>query len=55
MPGLLQRLRRDRSGATAVEYALIAGIIVVAIAAAVGAVGTQLIALFGNVTAAFPA
>ena len=38
----------DEVGATAVEYAIMAGLIAVAIAAAVGSLGTALIPLFNN-------
>lgn len=55
MHGLLRRFCGDRSGATAIEYALIASLIAVVIAGAVGALGTQLLATFNSVTALFPA
>ncbi|MBS0333905.1 MAG: Flp family type IVb pilin, partial [Proteobacteria bacterium] len=41
------------SGTTAIEYALIASLVTVAIAAAVGAVGQQVLSLFNKVAAAF--
>ena len=41
----------DASGATAIEYALIAAGIAVAIVAAVGLLGGNLAALFGDVAA----
>ncbi|HEX3366493.1 Flp family type IVb pilin [Phenylobacterium sp.] len=54
MLGLGQRLLADRSGATAIEYALIASLIAIVILGAVGALGTQLIATYNSVTAAIP-
>ena len=48
------RLLRDRSGATAIEYALIAAFVVLAIVVAVGNLGNQLATLFQSVVAAFP-
>jgi pilus assembly protein Flp/PilA len=49
----LRRFRRDRSGATAIEYALIAAFVVLVIVTAVGALGQQLLALFNQATGAF--
>ncbi|HEY9058827.1 MAG TPA: Flp family type IVb pilin [Aurantimonas sp.] len=46
-------LRREPSGATAVEYALIAGIISLAIIVGATAIGTNLNGLFAAVAAAF--
>lgn len=40
------RLMRDRSGVTAIEYALIASVIVVAIVATVSQIGTTLSGTF---------
>jgi pilus assembly protein Flp/PilA len=54
MLGIAKRILANRSGATAIEYALIASLIAVVIAAAVGALGTQLSTTFTNVTAQFP-
>lgn len=48
----LAQLRRDDRGVTAVEYGLIAALIAVVIAAAVGLVGTQLNTIFTNVRTA---
>jgi pilus assembly protein Flp/PilA len=45
-------LLRDESGATAIEYGLIAALISVAIIAAVTSVGTSLTATFNSVAAA---
>ncbi len=43
----------DESGTTAIEYALIAGLIAVVIAVAVGATGTNLSNLYQSVVAAY--
>jgi pilus assembly protein Flp/PilA len=43
------RLLKSEDGATAIEYGLIAALISVAAIAAMGALGTQLSALFQNV------
>lgn len=51
MSKLFSRFVKNESGATAIEYGLIAAGIAVAIVAAVNTVGTDLIALFGNVSA----
>ncbi len=42
MRNLLNRFAKDESGATAIEYGLIAALIAVVIIAALGAIGTQL-------------
>lgn len=44
----------DNSGATAIEYALIAGMVSIVIVGAVTNVGSQVSNLFGRVVAAFP-
>lgn len=54
MPGFMRRFGRDGAGTTAIEYALMAAFVAVAIAVAVGAMGTQLVALFTSVKNAFP-
>ena len=46
---LLQRLFHDDSGATAIEYGLIAALIAVAAIAAFQLVGTNLSSLFSNI------
>jgi pilus assembly protein Flp/PilA len=46
----LVKFAKDESGATAIEYGLIAAGISVAIIAVVNAVGTQLINTFSNVS-----
>lgn len=45
----IQRLIQDESGATAIEYGLIAGLVAVAIIAALGTLGDSLNLLFSNV------
>ena len=45
----LQRLLRDDSGATAIEYGLIAALIAVAAVTVLGIVGTNLTATFQTV------
>lgn len=49
MSHLLSRFVRDESGATAIEYGLIAALIAVAIIAVLGSVGTQLTSTFSTV------
>jgi pilus assembly protein Flp/PilA len=48
---VLLRLIRDRNGATAIEYGLIAALISVVIIAAVTLVGTRLSSTFSTVAA----
>jgi pilus assembly protein Flp/PilA len=43
---MLGKFLRDESGATAIEYSLLAGFIALAIIAAVGMTGQRLVALF---------
>ena len=50
MSKLLVRFAKDESGATAIEYGLIAAGIGVAIITAVNTVGTELIGKFGDVS-----
>ncbi len=47
----LNRFASDESGATAIEYGLIASLIAVAIIGAVTTLGTKLTATFGSVSA----
>jgi pilus assembly protein Flp/PilA len=49
MSHLLSRFVRDESGATAIEYGLIAALIAVAIITVLGLVGSQLSATFTKV------
>jgi pilus assembly protein Flp/PilA len=44
----VRRIFADRTGATAIEYALIAGVIAAAIVGAVTAIGTSLAGIFNN-------
>jgi len=50
MKNLLSRFVQDESGATAIEYGLIAALIAVAIVGAVGAVGSKLSTTFNTVS-----
>jgi pilus assembly protein Flp/PilA len=52
MQNLFARFLKDQSGATAIEYGLIAAGIAVVIIAAVQSVGTNLNKTFGSVAAA---
>ena len=49
------RLSREETGATAVEYGLLIGLIAVAIVAALVLLGPKLAGVFTNVTALIPA
>jgi pilus assembly protein Flp/PilA len=49
MRNFLNRFRRERSGATAIEYGLIAGLISVVIIGAVTLTGTNLSATFNSI------
>ena len=51
MKALFNRFKNDESGATAIEYGLIAALIAVAIIAAVTTLGTKLTTTFGSVSA----
>jgi pilus assembly protein Flp/PilA len=50
MKSILMRFMRDESGATAIEYGLIAAGISVAIIAVVNTLGTQLVTTFSTVS-----
>ena len=50
MSGFLKRFLKDESGATAIEYGLIAAGIAVAIATIVGSVGTKLSGMFSTIS-----
>jgi pilus assembly protein Flp/PilA len=52
MTNLFSRFVRDESGATAIEYGLIAALIAVVIITAAGSVGTNLTAKFNEIAAA---
>ena len=47
---ILKRFAKDESGATAIEYGLIAGLISVVIIVAVGTIGTKLNARFTSIS-----
>ncbi len=51
MRNLIGRFLGDESGATAIEYGLIAALIAVVIIGAVSAVGTNLSGTFNNISA----
>ena len=51
MKTLFARFVKDQSGATAIEYGLIASLIGVAIIGAITTVGSKLTTTFGNVSA----
>ncbi|AWN48568.1 hypothetical protein DK419_21260 [Methylobacterium terrae] len=46
----IRRLRRDRSGATAIEYALVAGLIFLALTVGLNTYGNSAGSLFGNIS-----
>jgi pilus assembly protein Flp/PilA len=50
---LIDHFRRSRSGATAVEYSLLATCIALAIIVAVGTLGTKVNAAYATVSASF--
>jgi pilus assembly protein Flp/PilA len=50
MQTLFSRFLRDETGVTAIEYGLIAALISVVIIGAAGVVGTQLAAVFTNIS-----
>ncbi|TYC49184.1 Flp family type IVb pilin [Rhodobacterales bacterium] len=50
MKSLISRFAKDESGATAIEYGLIAGLLSIVIVAAVGATGTSVTGIFDTIT-----
>ena len=52
---LLNRLRCDQGGATAIEYAFIAAGVALALAIVVWGVGDELVPIFDELVNAFPA
>ena len=52
MSNLLRRFMADTSGATAIEYGLIAGLISVVILTVLGTIGTRLNTKFGRISTA---
>jgi pilus assembly protein Flp/PilA len=55
MSRFVTRFLKDQSGATAIEYGLIAALVAVVIVTAVGAMGTKLSGVFVSVTGSIPA
>ncbi|MFD1695485.1 Flp family type IVb pilin [Roseibium aestuarii] len=51
MTNLLARFAKDESGATAIEYGLIAGLLAVAIITVLGTMGGNLNSIFGKIDA----
>ena len=49
---LINRLRKDEDGATAIEYGLIASLVIIVIIASLNAFSTATIAMFGLISAA---
>jgi pilus assembly protein Flp/PilA len=49
MSGIFSRFIRDDSGATAIEYGLIAGLIAVVVVTAITTIGTKLTNTFNNI------
>jgi pilus assembly protein Flp/PilA len=54
MKNIFSRFLKDESGATAIEYGLIAALIAVVIITAVTNVGTKLTGVFEDIEAALP-
>lgn len=52
MQNIMKRFVKDESGATAIEYGLIAALIAVGIITSATLLGSQIAATFGQVTAA---
>jgi pilus assembly protein Flp/PilA len=50
---MIRAFLRDEQGATAIEYALIAGLISMAIILGATQIGSNLASIFGNVAAGF--
>jgi len=48
----IQTFLKDETGVTAIEYGLIAGLIVAAIAGTVGTIGTNISQIFTNISTA---
>ena len=54
MKTFITRFKNDESGATAIEYGLIAGLVSVVIVTALGLLGGNLMAVFTSITTALP-
>ncbi len=55
MKNLLSRFAKDESGATAIEYGLLAGFVSIAIIAALQLIGPQMTRIFNSVATALTA
>jgi pilus assembly protein Flp/PilA len=54
MSNFVTRFLKDESGATAIEYGLIAALVAVVLVVALGAMGTKLSGTFDKVSTALP-
>ena len=54
LSGFISRFVADESGATAIEYGLIAALVAVVLVTALGAMGTKLSGTFNKVATALP-
>jgi pilus assembly protein Flp/PilA len=54
LSGFISRFLADESGATAIEYGLIAALVAVVLVTALSAMGTKLSGTFNKVSAALP-
>ncbi len=54
MKSFISRFAADQSGATAIEYGLIAALIAVALVAALGTLKGAIVGTFGKIEAAMP-
>ncbi|WP_372782248.1 Flp family type IVb pilin [Phenylobacterium sp.] len=54
MSKFVTRFLKDESGATAIEYGLIAALVAVVLVTALGAMGTKLSTVFSNVSTSLP-
>ena len=54
MKNIISRFTKDESGATAIEYGLIAGLVSVVIVTALILLGPKLTAVFTSITTALP-
>ena len=54
MKNFISRFKNDESGATAIEYGLIAGLVSVVIVTALVLLGPKLLAVFTSITTALP-
>ena len=55
MSKFISKFCKDESGATAIEYGLIAALVAVVLVTALGAMGTKLSGTFNKVTTTLPA